>query len=139
MRWPASFSFGLLLSAGAVAASRRGDSQDLPTVYLYDPQSTPLADTDSSVVDPYAATLIIAQRLGLSSYYTLGDISDLDLQHLNRYTTLPSDSTSRSGASTPCDHALVLIDHAESLDGTAPAVSRMTMTDSPQMPPHYLL
>lgn len=115
MRWSASLSLFLLLRVQEATAALRSDIRDLPKVYLYDPQSPSLqADAELDYVDAHVASLIFAHRLDIAHYLSIGEVADLDLQHLNKYTT-PIEAP--LGNESPAKQLFVVVNNAKSESG----------------------
>jgi hypothetical protein len=77
-------SLKVLLSAGIVSSVNAAWSG--APVYIFGEDSPSTSGVPSALsVAPSAASLLFAQRLGLSQYYNLGDVDDVTLQLLNRF------------------------------------------------------
>jgi hypothetical protein len=57
----------------------------LPEAYVYLSDGRQQYHTKPPSISPHEARLLFAQRLGLSSYHSLGDVSESTLEHLNLY------------------------------------------------------
>ncbi len=57
----------------------------LPEAYVYLSDGRQQYYTKPPSISPHEARLLFAQRLGLSSYHSLGDVSESTLEHLNLY------------------------------------------------------
>ena len=74
----------VLLSAG-IASSVNAGGLEAP-VYIFDRDSNPSSGSSPAAsVDPSAARLLLAHRLDLSQYHSLGNVDDFTLQLLNRF------------------------------------------------------
>jgi len=74
-------SLALLSLAGAVAQA----SAALPEAHVYLSDSSQQDHSKPPSISPHEASLLFAQRLGLSSYHSLGDVSESTLEHLDLY------------------------------------------------------
>lgn len=57
----------------------------LPEAHVHLSDSCQQRHTKPPSISPHEARLLLAQRLGLSSYHSLGDVSESTLEHLNIY------------------------------------------------------
>lgn len=79
-------------------------------VYLYNPQGSLEAQPkDQKPLLLESAQLIIAERLGLSRYYSLGQLSKAAIQQMNELSGLSSRTLDALKESEP-EHALVIIE-----------------------------
>ena len=75
----------LLLPALAVTVYAAGEA----LVYTFDRATNPSLSTSTGVpatISPENARLVLAQRLGLSQFYDLGDADDETIRLLNQHT-----------------------------------------------------
>jgi len=74
----------VLLTAGIVSSVNAAWSGAPVYIFGGDSHSSSGVSPAPSVA-PSAASLLFAQRLGLSQYYSLGDVDDFTLQLINRF------------------------------------------------------
>ncbi|KAK2627460.1 hypothetical protein QTJ16_003426 [Diplocarpon rosae] len=79
-------SDSFLVSAFIGAASAIADAN--ANVYIFDANG-PLTTTSPPILTPEEARLIFAQRLGVSPYHAIGDVSETTLSYINKFGASP--------------------------------------------------
>lgn len=74
-------SLAVLSLVGAVAQAYAA----LPEAHVYLSDGSQQHHSRPPSISPHEARLLFAQRLGLSSYHSLGGVSESTLEHLNIY------------------------------------------------------
>jgi hypothetical protein len=110
-------SGGVLLTSiashAAVAAASNGH------VFIYDPVRNAAAPDQAPSLSPDTARLILAQRLGVSQYHSIGDTAGDDeiIPHLNAYGGIQELFTDDHTQDKSFAHALVWVEGVDDVEG----------------------
>jgi hypothetical protein len=104
-----ALAWGLLCAFGAARSISPAH------VYFLDTGSEPSLSSES--VKPTTARLILAQRLGLSSFYSLADSSPEEIQQINQLAWSPQLLFGRRRTTGSRSRVLILVDGVESTNG----------------------
>ncbi|KAF2234436.1 hypothetical protein EV356DRAFT_501646 [Viridothelium virens] len=102
----------LLLSGLTCHISFVAASSAVARVYLHDPDSVPEPTSKQPSLPADTARLIIAQRLGLSSFHALQEVDEEDLEYINRYAA-PEQTLFVNPSSSRRPQAIVVVEEGE--------------------------
>ncbi|KAL9079872.1 MAG: hypothetical protein Q9157_001274 [Trypethelium eluteriae] len=106
----------LLLSGLTCHISVVAASSAVARVYLHDPDSVPEPTSKQPSLPADTARLIIAQRLGLSSFHALQGVDEEDLGYINRYAA-PEQTLFVNPSSSRRPQAIVVVEEGEWPEG----------------------
>ncbi|KAL9088733.1 MAG: hypothetical protein Q9165_006042 [Trypethelium subeluteriae] len=119
---------GLLLSGLTCHISVVLASSAVARVYLHDPDSVPEPTSKQPIVPADTARLIIAQRLGISSFHALQQVDEEDLGYINRYAT-PEQILFDNPSSSKRPRGLVVVEDGERPEDIDPSLISLPSFD----------
>lgn len=108
-------SLSLLWAALIHGISASATTSDVAHVFVYDPDGASVT-TENPTLPADTARLVLAQRLGLSSFHALEDSSEQSLGYINQYAA-PQERLFSDGSSTKTPRAIVIVEDGRQLEG----------------------